>query len=63
MNTEERQQVELAMQIMHQAAQQNDVEAIKQAIDQVDKASQVFAERRMDKSINTALAGQSVTDI
>lgn len=63
LTADERQQIESVMLTMHDAAQQNDVEAIKQAIEHVDKASQVFAERRMDQSINIALAGQSVTDI
>jgi molecular chaperone HscA len=44
-------------------AKENDVEAIKQAIEKVDTASQNFAARRMDKSINIALTGQSVDQI
>jgi len=63
LTADERQQLESMLQLMREAAKQDDVEAIKQAIEQVDKASQIFAERRMDKSINIALAGQSVTDI
>ncbi|MFT7215837.1 MAG: molecular chaperone HscA, partial [Paraglaciecola sp.] len=36
---------------------------IKQAIESVDKASQLFAERRMDHSIKQAFAGHSVDSI
>lgn len=38
-------------------------DAIVQGIKDTDKASQDFASRRMDKSIRTALSGQSVNDI
>lgn len=38
-------------------------DAIEQGIKETDKASQDFASRRMDKSIRSALAGQSVDDI
>ncbi|MDA9556919.1 Fe-S protein assembly chaperone HscA [Vibrio sp.] len=37
--------------------------AIEQGIKDLDKASQNFASKRMDKSIRAALAGQSVDDI
>ncbi len=63
LSEEERQYIDSMLNAMREAAQQEDVEAIKQAIEKVDQASQLFAERRMDKSINIALAGQSVTDI
>jgi molecular chaperone HscA len=38
-------------------------DAIEQGIKETDKASQDFASRRMNKSIRSALAGQSVDDI
>ncbi|MEF1309729.1 Fe-S protein assembly chaperone HscA [Vibrio mytili] len=41
----------------------DDVDAIEQGIKDTDKASQDFASRRMDKSIRSALSGQSVDDI
>ena len=41
-------------------AKGSDQRAIKLKIEQVDKASAEFAQRRMDASINLALAGQSV---
>ncbi|EMN6209038.1 Fe-S protein assembly chaperone HscA [Vibrio vulnificus] len=41
----------------------NEANAIEQGIKDTDKASQDFASRRMDKSIRTALAGQSIDTI
>ncbi|SJN57968.1 Chaperone protein HscA [Vibrio ruber DSM 16370] len=41
----------------------DDANAIEQGIKDIDKVSQPFASRRMDKSIREALAGQSVDDI
>lgn len=41
----------------------DDATAIEQGIQAIDKASQDFASRRMDKSIRAALAGHSVNDI
>lgn len=38
-------------------------DAIKAAISALDEATQVFAQRRMDKSIRKALAGQSVDEL
>lgn len=52
-----------AMQTMITVGQSNDIEAIKQAIEKVDNISQAFAARRMDKSINQALAGHSVDEL
>jgi molecular chaperone HscA len=52
-----------SMQHLTQAADNGTKDAIKEAIKQVDNASQVFAELRMDKSINLALAGQAVDKI
>lgn len=52
-----------AMQSMITIGQSNDIEAIKQAIEKVDNISQAFAARRMDKSINQALAGHSVDEL
>lgn len=59
----ERKAIEQALQSLGLCATNNDVDAIKQAIDVVDKLSQDFAARRMDKSIQQALAGHSVDDI
>jgi molecular chaperone HscA len=41
----------------------DDADAIEQGIKDLDKESQDFASRRMDKSIRAALAGQSVDDL
>ncbi|CCN82257.1 Chaperone protein hscA [Vibrio nigripulchritudo SFn27] len=41
----------------------DNADAIERGIKDTDKASQEFASRRMDKSIRTALSGQSVDDI
>lgn len=41
----------------------NSTDAIKAAISALDEATQVFAQRRMDKSIRKALAGQSVDEL
>lgn len=55
--------LETAMATLANTAKGNDTQAIKDAIEAVDKASQDFASRRMDESIQQALAGQSVDDI
>jgi molecular chaperone HscA len=51
------------MAALANTAKGDDTQAIKDAIEVVDKASQDFASRRMDESIQQALAGQSVDDI
>ncbi len=56
LNEQERQQIDSAVLAMREAAQQQDPDAIKTAIEQVDKVSQEFANRRMDRSINLALS-------
>ena len=43
--------------------QQSDRDAIAQGIKALDRATQVFAARRMNRSINQALTGKNVTDI
>ncbi|MBC3764744.1 Fe-S protein assembly chaperone HscA [Neptunicella marina] len=56
-------QITQAIDAMMQAAAGDDTQAIKQAIEGVDAATQEFAQRRMDKSIKKALAGHKVNDI
>ena len=63
LNGEELTNLKNKMATLESVASQSDIDAIKVAIESVDKASQTFAERRMDKSINLALAGQSVEHI
>lgn len=55
--------VQLAAQQLSTAKGGDDIETIKTAISQLDRATQVFAQRRMDKSIRTALAGQNVDQL
>lgn len=55
--------VQLAAQQLSTAKDGDDIETIKTAISQLDRATQVFAQRRMDKSIRTALAGQNVDQL
>ncbi|MFT2090460.1 Fe-S protein assembly chaperone HscA [Paraglaciecola sp. 2405UD69-4] len=63
LNSEERQIIEQGLVELQTLAQGTDKEAIKAGIEQVDKLSQVFAERRMDQSIKNAFSGQSVDQI
>ena len=63
LSSEERAHIEQALEAMKNLAQGTEVEAIKQAIEKVDEASQLFAQRRMDHSIQQAFAGQSVDKI
>ncbi|MDM7859691.1 Fe-S protein assembly chaperone HscA [Alteromonas sp. ASW11-36] len=63
LSAEELANLQQQMQVLENVAANADIDAIKVAIENVDKASQTFAERRMDKSINIALAGQSVEQI
>ena len=41
----------------------DDADAIEEAIKNVDKQTQDFAARRMDKSVRVALKGQSVDEV
>ncbi|MFQ3250896.1 MAG: molecular chaperone HscA [Glaciecola sp.] len=63
LSDEERDAINHALDSLKQCAANDDIDAIKQGIDVVDKLSQDFAARRMDKSIQQALAGHSVDDI
>ena len=63
LSTQEQAFILQQLSAMQNIALGTDVEGIKQAIEQVDKASQIFAERRMDQSIQHAFAGQSVDKI
>jgi molecular chaperone HscA len=59
----ERNVINLSLDTLAQLSDQDDIDAIKQQIEKVDGLSQAFANRRMDKAIKLALAGQSVDDI
>jgi molecular chaperone HscA len=63
LSQEERNAINEALDSLKKCAANDDIDAIKQGIDIVDKLSQDFAARRMDKSIQQALAGHSVDDI
>ena len=63
LSTQEQTFIQQQLNAMQNIAIGSDVEGIKQAIEQVDKASHIFAERRMDQSIKHAFAGQSVDKI
>lgn len=59
----ERAEIDAAMVALSAAAAGNDVDAIEQAIKNVDKQTQDFAARRMDQSIRKALKGHSVDEV
>jgi molecular chaperone HscA len=52
--------IEKAIKSLADISQGDDVDAIESSIEKLDKATAIFAERRMDSSINKALSGQSV---
>ena len=52
--------IESAIKSLAETSQGSDVDAIEAAIEKLDHSTAIFAERRMDSSINKALAGQSV---
>ncbi|MEX1666404.1 Fe-S protein assembly chaperone HscA [Zhongshania arctica] len=51
------------MEVLHQERENGSVASIAKHIEIVGKGSEVFAERRMDASINHALAGRRVDEI
>lgn len=59
----ERQVIDEAAARLSEAAQGDDVDAIEQAIKNVDKQTQEFAARRMDQSVRRALKGHSVDEV
>ncbi|ROP63111.1 chaperone protein HscA [Enterobacter sp. BIGb0383] len=59
----ERQVIDEAAAHLQTAALGDDADAIEQAIKNVDKQTQDFAARRMDKSVRTALKGHSVDEV
>lgn len=63
LSEEEKQQLLKAIETLIELRNGNDADAIEHGIKLTDQASQDFASRRMDKSIRTALSGQSVDDI
>ncbi|GLQ74908.1 Fe-S protein assembly chaperone HscA [Vibrio penaeicida] len=63
LSEEERQVLLKSIEALIALRNQDNADAIEQGIKETDKASQDFASRRMDKSIRSALSGQSVDDI
>ncbi|HBL7320969.1 Fe-S protein assembly chaperone HscA [Enterobacter kobei] len=59
----ERQVIDEAAAHLSVVATGNDADAIEEAIKNVDKQTQDFAARRMDKSVRVALKGQSVDEV
>lgn len=59
----ERQLIDDAAAHLSEVAQGDDVDAIEQAIKNVDKQTQEFAARRMDQSVRRALKGHSVDEV
>ncbi|HBM0951342.1 Fe-S protein assembly chaperone HscA [Enterobacter kobei] len=59
----ERQVIDEAAAHLSVVAMGNDADAIEEAIKNVDKQTQDFAARRMDKSVRVALKGQSVDEV
>lgn len=63
LNTGEKASIQQGLLRLAEAAKGDNSQAIKDAIALVDQCSQVFAQRRMDMSINQALSGQTVDQI
>ena len=63
LSSEEQAEIRQTIDELVEIAQQNDQRTIKLKIEAVDKVTAEFAQRRMDASINIALAGQRVDDI
>ena len=63
LETSEIQAIEAGLSRLNETAKGTDKEAIKVAIEQIDKLSETFAQKRMDQSIKSAFSGQSVDRI
>ncbi|MCS6113076.1 Fe-S protein assembly chaperone HscA [Shewanella baltica] len=63
LNADERGQIDATMVNVAQVAAGDDADAIKLAIEKLDKQTQDFAARRMDNSIRVAFKGQSIDNI
>ena len=62
LTSEERRDIESAMQSLREAAQGKDHRAVRDAIERLDHASAEFAKRVMDRGIERALKGHSASD-
>ena len=63
LSPQEREALEAAVNELESVRQGNQTEAIKKAIENVAKATEEFAARRMDRSIRLALEGKSLDDV
>jgi molecular chaperone HscA len=63
LNTSEIQAIEAGLARLNELAKGADKDVIKAAIEQLDKLSETFAQKRMDQSIKSAFSGQSVDRI
>lgn len=62
LNEEERREVDNLCVALVKLAEGSDVDALKAGIEALTKGTEVFAERRMDRSIREALSGMNVDD-
>jgi len=60
LNADEVSAIKQVIKSLADISQGDDADAIESAIEKLDQATEIFAERRMDSSINKALSGQSV---
>jgi len=63
LSAEEREGLELAMARLEQVAAESDYRRIETGIEELAKASDFFASRRMDQSISRALSGHAIDEI
>lgn len=63
LNESEQHSIVKEIEVLIIAAKGDDIDAIEAQIKKVDDATQIFANRRMDKSIHAALSGKSVNEI
>ena len=62
LNEEERREVDTLCVTLVKLAEGTDIDALKTGIEALTKGTEVFAERRMDRSIREALSGMNVDD-
>ena len=63
LSDDERQLIESNILVLNEISQKNVVADIEAAIEKLNQSTATFAERRMDASIRTALAGHSVDEV
>ena len=63
LSEQEYQRLEQAIEHLSKVSQQDNTDIIRIAIEQVNAESEVFAERRMDVSINQALKGHTLNEL